>query len=89
GLLLLPAGGASRYHGSEDALAERLVTAVAERTGHEAHVGTADGLLAAVLAARSGGTVTPGGSRAFLAPLGVGELVHAAVQDGAAEEVAA
>ncbi|WP_258726878.1 DNA polymerase Y family protein [Cellulomonas sp. NS3] len=89
GLLLLPAGGASRYHGSEDVLAERLVTAVAERTGHEAHVGTADGLLAAVLAARSASTVPPGGSRAFLAPLGVGELVHAAVQDGAAEEVAA
>src|SRR5699024_3000148 len=49
----------------------------------------ADGLLAAVLAARSASTVPPGGSRRFLAPLGVGELVHAAVQDGAAQEVAA
>jgi protein ImuB len=89
GLLLLPADGASRYHGSEDALAERLVTAVAERTGHEAHVGTADGLLAAVLAARTGDGVPPGGSRRFLAPRGVGDLVHVAVQDGATEQVAA
>ena len=29
GMLLLPAGGASRYHGSEDALAEKLIDAVA------------------------------------------------------------
>jgi protein ImuB len=84
GLLLLPAGGAARYHGSEDALAERLVDAVAERTGHECAVGTADGLLAAVLAARTGQVVAPGGSRAFLAPRDVGELVHAATDDDAA-----
>ncbi|MFI2751856.1 DNA polymerase Y family protein [Cellulomonas sp. P22] len=88
GLLLLPADGASRYHGSEEALAERLVTAVARLTGHEAHVGTADGLLAAVLAARADATVPAGASPAFLAPRGVGDLVHAAVEDGAASRVA-
>ncbi|WP_066589229.1 DNA polymerase Y family protein [Cellulomonas timonensis] len=82
GLLLLPAGGASRYHGSEEALAERIVTAVAQRTGHEAHVGTADGLLAAILAAREDATVPPGASRDYLAPRGMSELAHAAVQDG-------
>ena len=54
GMLLLPAGGASRYHGSEDALAEQLVDAVAAGSGHECAVGTADGLLAAVLATRTG-----------------------------------
>lgn len=48
GLLLLPAGGAARYHGTEDLLAERIVSVVAERTGHECQVGTADGLLAAL-----------------------------------------
>lgn len=88
GLLLLPAGGASRYHGSEEALAELLVAAVADATGHECAVGTADGLLAAVLAARTGAVVAPGGSAAFLAPRGVGELVHATVTDEAAAAVA-
>lgn len=83
GLLLLPANGASRYHGSERALAERLVDAVG-RAGHECAVGTADGLLAAVLAARTGLEVPPGASPAFLAPRGMAELVHAAVADDAA-----
>ncbi|MGE9362746.1 DNA polymerase Y family protein [Isoptericola nanjingensis] len=77
GLLLLPAGGAARYHGSELALAQALVGAVAARTGHESQVGVADGLLAAVLAAREDAVVPPGGSAAFLADRPVGELVHA------------
>ena len=88
GLLLLPAGGASRYHGSEEVLSERLVTAVAEQTGHEAHVGTADGLLASILAARTGSVVEPGASRGFLASRGVEDLAHAAVQDGDLQDVA-
>lgn len=88
GLLLLPAGGASRYHGSEEALAERLVDAVAARTGYESAVGTADGLLAAVVAARTGAVVPAGGSPAFLAPLGVPELLHATVTDDEARRVA-
>ncbi|QGQ19154.1 DNA polymerase Y family protein [Cellulomonas sp. JZ18] len=88
GLLLLPADGATRYHGSEEALAERLVDAVARGTGHECGVGTADGLLAAVLAARTGAVVEPGASPVFLAPHGVTELVHATVTPEAAVEVA-
>jgi len=87
GLLLLPAGGASRYHGSEDLLAARLVDAVAAATGYECGVGTADGLLAAVLAARTGAVVEPGASPVFLAAHGVGELVHAAVTDDQAAAV--
>ncbi|MGW8567620.1 DNA polymerase Y family protein [Isoptericola sp. NPDC055881] len=77
GLLLLPAGGAARYHGSELALAQALAGAVAARTGHECQVGVADGLLAAVLAAREDAVVPTGGSAAFLADRPVGELVHA------------
>ncbi|GEL97559.1 DNA polymerase Y family protein [Cellulomonas terrae] len=88
GMLLLPAGGASRYHGSEDALAERLIDAVAAGSGHECAVGTADGLLAAVLAARTGAVVPPGTSAAYLAPRAMSELVHAAVTDEAASAVA-
>ena len=89
GLLLLPAAGASRYHGSEQALAERLVAQVAEVTGHECQVGVADGLLAAVLAARSARVVPPGAARAFLAPRAVADLVHAAIGEQAVAEVSA
>ena len=87
GLLLLPADGASRYHGSEESLAVALVDAVAG-AGYECGVGTADGLLAAVLAARTGAVVTSGCSAAFLAGYGVGELVHAAVTDEQAAQLA-
>lgn len=86
GLLVLPTGGASRYHGSEEALAVALVDAVAG-TGHECGVGVADGLLAAVLAARTGVVVAPGESPAFLAGRDVGELVHATVTDEQAAQV--
>jgi protein ImuB len=81
GLLLLPAAGAARYHGSERALAERLVAAVAE-AGHECQVGVADGLLAAVLAARSDAVVPPGESAAALAGRPVDDLVHAVCDPG-------
>lgn len=87
GLLLLPADGAARFHGTEEALAERLVSAVAERTGHECQVGTADGLLAAILAARTDDVVPPGRSREFLAPRQVGEVGTAAMQDDALRAV--
>ena len=76
GLVLLPAAGAGRYHGSEQVLAERLVTAVAAQVGCESQVGVADGVGAAVLAARASQLVPPGGAAAFLADRGVGELVH-------------
>ncbi|WP_402466056.1 Y-family DNA polymerase [Isoptericola aurantiacus] len=81
GLLLLPAGGAARYHGSERALAEALVSAVAA-AGHECQVGLGDGLLAAVLAARDDAVVPPGGSAPALAGRPVGELVHAVCDPG-------
>jgi protein ImuB len=74
GLLLCPAAGASRYLGGDEALAERLLTQIAAETGAEAWVGIADGLLAAVLAAREGRAVEPGGSAAYLAPRPLSEL---------------
>lgn len=82
GLLLLPAAGASRYHGSDDALAEALVARVAA-TGYECQVGVADGILAAVLAARDAAVVAPGGSAAFLAPRPARDLVHVAARPDA------
>src|SRR5581483_4838955 len=61
-----------RYFGGED----RLVASVAAATDAitPAEVGVADGLFAAVLAARSGLVVPAGGTPAFLAPFPVAIL---------------
>jgi protein ImuB len=74
GVVAVPARGPASYFGSEEKAAERLVDQVAERTGAECQVGVADGLFAAVLAARRGVLVAPGTSRAFLEPMSVREL---------------
>jgi protein ImuB len=74
GLLALPAKGPVGWFGGEREAAERLIDQVAARTGAECQTGFADGLFAAVLAARRGLGVEPGRSREFLAPLGVEEL---------------
>ncbi|WP_228372955.1 DNA polymerase Y family protein [Demequina subtropica] len=87
GLMIVPADGASRFHGSEEALAEALVSAVAEHAGVECAVGAADGLLAAVLAARSSELVPSGASRDYLAPAPVGSLALAAMERVQREEV--
>lgn len=79
GLLLLPAEGAARFHGSEGELVRLLVERVADATGHECRVGIADGVLAAVLAAREDRLVAPGRSADFLAPRPLRDLVHVAV----------
>ncbi|MGO1509498.1 MAG: DinB/UmuC family translesion DNA polymerase [Actinomycetales bacterium] len=90
GLVTFPARGPVRHAGGEEALAEQLVTAVAEETGAECQVGLADGTLAATLAARAGVAVAPG-ERAtieFLAAQDVGVLSHAATSRPAARATA-
>ena len=74
GLVALPARGPAGWFGGELAAAERLVDQVAARTGVEVQAGFADGLFAAVLAARRAVAVAPGDTHAFLAALGVEEL---------------
>ena len=74
GLVALPAQGPAGWFGGELPAAERLVDQVAAGAGVECQAGIADGLFAAVLAARRGVAVEPGCSAAFLAPLGVEEL---------------
>ncbi len=73
GLLVLSVRGASRYFGSEQAAAERLVDAVAA-AGAECQVGIADQLPTAVFAARAGRVIEPGGDAAFLAALSIRQL---------------
>ncbi|GAY10102.1 DNA polymerase-like protein PA0670 [Pseudonocardia sp. N23] len=74
GLVALPARGPAGFFGGELGAAERLVDRVAARTGVECQVGVADGLFAAVLAARRGVAVEAGATPAFLAAMDVVEL---------------
>jgi protein ImuB len=74
GLVALPVQGSAGWFGGELVAAERLVDQVAGRAGVECQAGIAEGLFAAVLAARRGVAVAPGDTPAFLAPLGVEEL---------------
>jgi protein ImuB len=74
GLVALTAQGPVGWFGGEQEAAEALVDQVAARTRVESQVGVADGLFAAVLAARRALAVAPGDTPAFLAPLGVEEL---------------
>lgn len=80
GLLMIPADGAARFHGSEEALAEALVSAVAEHAGYECAVGAADGLLAAIIAARNSALVPVGKSAEYLASLPIETLALAAME---------
>lgn len=69
GLVIVDAGAAGRFHGSEGGAVEMLVDAAARR-GVDAAVGVADEIATALIAARvgEGRIVAPGGSREFLAP---------------------
>jgi protein ImuB len=73
GLLVLPLRGASRYFGSEQQAAERLIDAVAA-AGAECQVGIADQLSTAVFAARAGRVVESGGDARFLSVLSIRQL---------------
>ncbi|KAA5833556.1 DNA polymerase Y family protein [Saccharopolyspora hirsuta] len=74
GLVAVPARGPARYFGSEEGAAERVIDKIDAQVGVECQVGIADGLFAAVLAARRGQLVAPGLSPEFLAPLAVDEI---------------
>lgn len=68
GLVIIGAGAAGRFHGSEAAAVEMLIDAAARR-GVDAQVGVADEIATALIASRVGGgqVVPAGGSRTFLA----------------------
>jgi len=75
GICSLPSRGPARYFGGEEALVDLVHEAASEVV--PAEVGIADGLFAAVLAARRRVVVPAGGTPAFLAPLPVGILGQA------------
>ena len=72
GICSLPTRGPARYFGGEEALVDLVHEAASGVT--PAEVGIADGLFAAVLAARRGQIILAGETAAFLAPLPVGIL---------------
>ncbi|MGO1409541.1 MAG: DNA polymerase Y family protein [Brachybacterium sp.] len=82
GVLLMSAGGPARHQGGEEALAERILDAVAELTGWECTVGIADGPFAALLASPPGRIVRAGRSADYLAPHPITTLRSAPVGPG-------
>ncbi len=72
GVGALPARGPARFFGGEEAVVSRL----AEIVDEEAGIGVADGLFAAMLAARSALIVPPGGTPDFLDPWSVATLAR-------------
>jgi protein ImuB len=74
GVCALAARGPGHYYGDEATAAEHLVEHIAQVCAVEAQIGIADGVFAAVLAARAGRLVEPGGTREFLAGLDVAAL---------------
>lgn len=73
GLVVIPGDRAARYFGGIEALAEELVDVVSA-CGIESQVGIADEVFTAVLAARHGHQVPPGGDRAYLAERPIADL---------------
>ena len=72
GICTLPARGPARYFGGEGTLVQMVAETASTLTTVE--VGVADGLFAAVLAARAGIIVPAGGTADFLAPFSVSVL---------------
>jgi protein ImuB len=93
GVCAFGARGPARYFGCEAALADRITAALAD-LGEQGRAGVADGLFAALLAARDGRDsriVPPGATARFLATQPVSVLADQdlAAQDLAAQDLAA
>ena len=90
GVCAFGARGPARYFGGETALAARITAALAD-LGEQSRAGVADGLFAALLAARDGRDVPPGGTARFLAAQPVSVLAgrDPAGQDLAAQDLVA
>jgi hypothetical protein len=90
GVGALPARGPARFFGGEEAVVARLAARVGalddidnlddlenlDKVGEEIKIGVADGLFAALLAARSDLIVSSGGTADFLAPWSVATLAR-------------
>ncbi len=75
------ARGPARFYGSQEAAAEHIIEQIAVECGVEAQIGIADGTFAALLAARAGKVIEPGGTAAFLDGLPVSTLERPELSD--------
>jgi protein ImuB len=74
GAAALTARGPSSYFGGEERAAEKLVEHVALRCGVEMQAGVADGVFAALIAARAGLVIPPGRTAEFLSTMDITAL---------------
>ncbi|HEY1486820.1 MAG TPA: DNA polymerase Y family protein [Micromonosporaceae bacterium] len=74
GVCAFAARGPSTYFGSEEVAAERIVEQVATECSVEAQIGVAEGVFAALLAARAGRHIAPGRTAEFLTDLSIETL---------------
>jgi protein ImuB len=74
GVCALAARAPASYYGGEEAAAERIVEQIATECSVEAQIGVAEGTFGALLAAREGRHLPPGGTPAFLATMPVDRL---------------
>jgi protein ImuB len=74
GAVALAARGPSSYYGGDEAAAEKLVEHAALRCGVEMQAGVADGVFAALIAARAGVIIPPGETPRFLAGMEIAAL---------------
>ena len=82
--------GPARWHGSEEAAASALVSAIEEAVGVECFVGIADGPVASVKAAREGRIVPSAETQSFLGRISLCEVLSSvppAMVDRASEAV--
>ena len=90
GVCAFGARGPARYFGGETALTARITAALAD-LGEDGKIGVADGFFAALLAARDGRAVPPGGAARFLAAQPVSVLAgqNPAARNPAAQDLVA
>ncbi len=81
GAVALAARGPASYYGGEEAAAEKLVEHAALRCGVEMQAGVAEGVFAALIAARAGVIVPPEGTAHFLAGMDIGALDRPGLTD--------
>ena len=81
GLLLFAARGPAKYYGTEEGVGEVIVETLADRAQCEAHVGTSNGILAAILAARTLQIVPEEQTHDFLGPRPLADLLYAVTNE--------
>lgn len=87
GLLLFAARGPARFYGSDQAVCDAITELMAQKTHCEVQVGVANGILTAILAARTPTVVPEDQTFEFLGPRPLTDLLYAATSGPQRTEV--